>query len=40
MVNGWEEQEDDKVDFTYDGSSNTISLVSIGRVEIADGGNN
>ena len=40
MVNGWEEWENDEMDFTYDGSSNTTSLVSIGHDEIADGGTN
>ena len=32
MVNGWEEQENDEMDFTYDGSSNTTSLVLIGQL--------
>ena len=40
MVNSWEEQENDEMDFIYDGSCDTTSLVSIGRVEIVDGGNN
>ena len=36
MINGWEEQENDEMGINHDGSSNTTSLVAIGRDEIAD----
>ena len=38
MVNGWEEQENDEMDVTHDGSSNTTSVTYIRRNVIADGG--
>ena len=40
MVNGWEEQENDEMDVTHDGSSNTTSVILIRRNVIADGGYN
>ena len=40
MVNGWEEQENSETDFTYDGSSNTTSLILIRRNVFADEGYN
>ena len=40
MVNGWEEQENGEMDVTYDGSSNTTSVILIRRNVIADGGYN
>ena len=38
IVNGWEEQENDEMDVTHDGSSNTTSVTLIRRNAIADGG--
>ena len=40
MVSGWEEQENGEMDVTYDGSSNTTSVVLIRCNVIADGGYN
>ena len=40
MVNGLEEQENDKMDAAHDGSSNTTSVTLIRRNVIADGGYN
>ena len=39
-VNGWEEQENGEMDVTYDGSSNTTSVILIRRSVFADGGYN
>ena len=38
MVNSWEEQENDEMNVTHDGGSNTTSLTLIRRNVIADGG--
>ena len=40
MVNGWEEQENNEMDVTHNGSSNTTNVILIRRNIIADGGYN
>ena len=40
MVNSWEEQDNGEMDVTYDGSSNTISVILIRHNVIADGDHN
>ena len=40
MVNDWEEQENDEMDVTHDGSSNTTGVILIRCNVIADGGYN
>ena len=40
MVNGWEGKENEEMDVTYDGSSNTTSVILIRCNVIADGGYN
>ena len=37
MVNSWEEKQNGEMDITYDGNSNTISVILIRRNVIADG---